>query len=192
MPLGTRERETCRSRVRLRRGRSRGCKTRQEPTTGRTRPTAHQRRDHHEQHKETTGATLSLSLSLSLSLRSAPSVLLNKEASLFQNPRDHSVAYVAPRLRRVQGEAFSRLSLDFCFLAGRPVTLKNVEHCLCEFAKYKSAMSGGRTFRSLNTTGRRLFFKTPRDSFETHRHQNTFQTRTNARRQAEQPQSTET
>mmetsp|Transcript_29553 Transcript_29553/g.88371 ORF Transcript_29553/g.88371 Transcript_29553/m.88371 type:complete len:278 (-) Transcript_29553:46-879(-) len=55
---------------------------------------------------------------------------------------------LAKLLTSLQRQAFSRLGLDFAFFAGRPLTLKNVEHCLCEFAKYRANGSGMRRFVS--------------------------------------------
>jgi len=51
-------------------------------------------------------------------------------------------------LADVAPAAFYRLGLPFYYIRGRQLTLKNIEHCLCEFAKYESNMSGGRYFRS--------------------------------------------
>lgn len=51
-------------------------------------------------------------------------------------------------LRWICPEVFKRLRLDFHYIEGRQLTLKNIEHCLCEFEKYKNNMRGGRRFVS--------------------------------------------
>ena len=51
---------------------------------------------------------------------------------------------LAKLLASVQRDAFRSLGLDFAFFAGKRLTLKNVEHCLCEFEKYRNNGAGMR------------------------------------------------
>jgi len=55
---------------------------------------------------------------------------------------------LAKLLARIHGRAFKNLGLDFCYVAGRRLTLKNVEHCLCEYEKYRNNGAGMRHYRS--------------------------------------------
>lgn len=45
-------------------------------------------------------------------------------------------------LRRDQRSYFERYELPFKFYNGRELTLRNIEHCLCEFSKYAKAYYG--------------------------------------------------
>jgi hypothetical protein len=51
-------------------------------------------------------------------------------------------------LVQVHRAAFAALDLPFPYFDGRPLTLKEVEHALCEFEKYCNHMKGGRIFVS--------------------------------------------
>jgi len=51
-------------------------------------------------------------------------------------------------LRRRLPALFRALTLDFAAFRGRPLTLKNIEHCLCEFEKYENGMPRSRRFVS--------------------------------------------
>ena len=55
---------------------------------------------------------------------------------------------LAKLLASVQRDAFRSLGLDFAFFAGKRLTLKNVEHCLCEFEKYRNNGAGMRRYAS--------------------------------------------
>ena len=55
---------------------------------------------------------------------------------------------LAKLLASIHGAAFAKLGLDFCYLAGRRITVKNVEHCLCEYEKYRNDGAGMRRYVS--------------------------------------------
>lgn len=68
-------------------------------------------------------------------------------------------AWMIKVLRQAQTKEFARLGLPFMEIAykGRELTLRNIEHCLCEFFKYAKALDGsGRprnTFRPIAMIG---------------------------------------
>ena len=46
-------------------------------------------------------------------------------------------------LRDRQREEFENQNLDFPFWQGKELTLKNIEHALCDYYKYKRVLLGG-------------------------------------------------
>jgi hypothetical protein len=65
---------------------------------------------------------------------------------IFGDATGHSDLVLARQLAQIQDQAFERLDLAFTYFAGRRITLKNVEHALCEFEKYSNDMRGGRRY----------------------------------------------
>ncbi len=75
---------------------------------------------------------------------------------------------VVHRLRYSQKENFKRLGLDFKYLDGKELTLRNIEHSLCEYGKYwKLSNSVGKNrmrFEARTDTGHDLLTRIAADS----------------------------
>lgn len=63
---------------------------------------------------------------------------------MFPSIRPSECGAMIKALRDVQDKEFTRMGLNFSEIAykGRPLTLRNIEHCCCEFFKYVKAIEG--------------------------------------------------
>ncbi|MGD0318213.1 MAG: nucleotide kinase domain-containing protein [Nitrososphaerales archaeon] len=64
---------------------------------------------------------------------------------IFSSKGDHSYAEIIRILREDQHIHFDRLNLNFKGLSPKDLTLRNIEHSLCEFSKYYRLFTGQRT-----------------------------------------------
>jgi hypothetical protein len=62
--------------------------------------------------------------------------------NIFKERGGNSYLDIMKYLRDIQKAEFKRLKLDMKFLDGRLLTLRNIEHSLCEFHKYYKAYKG--------------------------------------------------